>query len=213
MSGRDHLILIGAPGAGKGTQADRLVEKHGFKHISTGNLLRAEISKGSELGNSVKELLAQGKLVSDDIVADLILANVDLENEAYIFDGFPRTRHQAEILEEKILKGRKVKAIYFNVQTDQLVDRLTNRRTCGECGEIFNLITKPLNSDGTCTQCHSDNIVQRKDDTEEVIRDRMQVFSKEISPILEYYKGKGCLKEIDGSLGMEEIYKEVVQEI
>jgi adenylate kinase len=199
-----QLILLGAPGSGKGTQAKTLVSENGYIHISTGDLLRAEIAKASELGKKVESILASGALVDNDTVLELLKANCKLESGSYVFDGYPRNLEQAKCLEEVVLKGASKKVIYFKVNVDQLVTRLTQRRTCKGCGAIYNVESKPPKTQGKCDSCDGE-VIQRKDDNEEVIRDRMGIFEKEIDPMLDYYRSQNDLETLDASLDIEEV--------
>ena len=133
---KSHLIFIGAPGSGKGTQAGKFVADKGFKHISTGDLLRSEIAKKTALGLEVKKVMDEGKLVSDELVIRLLQANIDLQSSQYIFDGYPRNIAQAQALDSEVLKGSPSISVYFEINTDKLVERLTNRGTCGNGGAI-----------------------------------------------------------------------------
>lgn len=197
---KPHLIILGAPGSGKGTQAAKLVEK-GYKHISTGDLLRAEIAKGSELGQKVSGIISRGDLVDDSTVMALLKANCDVDRVSYIFDGFPRNFAQAEMLEAELLQGRKTLAVYFNIDLGILTDRVVNRRTCGNCGEIYNLTSKPPRVSNVCDKCGSvDSLKQRKDDTVDVVSNRLKIFADTVDPMLKFYKSKGALVELDASL-------------
>lgn len=197
---KPHLIILGAPGSGKGTQAAKLVDK-GYKHISTGDLLRSEIAKGSELGQKVSGIISRGDLVDDSTVMALLKANCDVDKVSYIFDGFPRNIAQAEMLEAELLQGRKTLAVYFKIDPGILIDRVVNRRTCGNCGEIYNLATKPPIKSDVCDKCGSiGTLKQRKDDTEEVVSNRLKIFADTVNPMLAFYKAKGALAEIDASV-------------
>jgi adenylate kinase len=203
---KPHLIIIGPPGSGKGTQASKLVQA-GFKHLSTGDLLRHEIAKGSELGHKVSGILSKGDLVDDNTVMDLLKANCDVDNVSYIFDGFPRNIAQAKMLEEELLNTKKTLAIYFKVDPAILADRVVNRRICSNCGEIFNLITKAPQVANVCDKCGSTGtLAQRKDDTFDVVFNRLKIFSEAIEPMLSFYKSKGELVVVDASMKENEIY-------
>ena len=152
---KPQLILLGAPGSGKGTQASRLVSELGYNHISTGELLRKEIKSGSELGQRVQGIMDAGKLVDDNTVLELLNANCDLSSNAYIFDGFPRNGEQSKLLDEVVIKEASSKAVYFEIDLDMLAARLTNRRTCSGCGEIYNLLSKAPKTEGVCDLCGS----------------------------------------------------------
>ena len=203
---KSHLIFIGAPGSGKGTQASRFVADRGFKHISTGDLLRAEIAKQSPLGLEVKKVMDEGKLVSDELVIRLLQANIDLTASQYIFDGYPRNIAQAQTLDKEVLKGVPSVAVYFDIDMAKLVERLTNRRTCKDCGAIYNLISKKPKITGICDQCGSTNLVQRADDKEEVISNRLKVFQDTVSPVLKYYQDLGRLIKVDAEQSPDLIF-------
>ncbi len=197
---KPHLIILGAPGSGKGTQAARLVEK-GFTHISTGDLLRREIAKGSELGQKVSGIMTRGDLVDDNTVMALLKANCDVDKVSYIFDGFPRNIAQAEMLQAELLSESKTLAVYFKIDLGILINRVVNRRTCGNCGEIYNLTTKPPRVAEVCDKCGAHGALkQRKDDTEEVISNRLKIFADSVDPMLAFYKSKSALVEIDASM-------------
>lgn len=203
---KPHLIILGAPGSGKGTQAAKLVEK-GYKHISTGDLLRSEIAKGSELGLKVSGIMSRGDLVDDNTVLALLKANCNLDKVSYIFDGFPRNIAQAEMLDAELLHGRKTLAVYFKIDLGVLEDRIVNRRTCESCGEIYNLLTKPPHVENVCDKCGSvGKIKQRKDDTREVVANRLKIFTDSVEPMLTFYKSKGVLVEIDASMQEKEVF-------
>jgi len=204
-----HCVFIGAPGSGKGTQAAKLVAEKGCKHISTGDLLRAEIAKGSELGKQVKAVLDAGALVSDDLVIKLIHANADLDKNSYIFDGYPRNLVQAETLDREVLKGRPSLAIYFEIDLQKLISRLTNRRTCKDCGTIYNLVSQAPKKAGTCDKCGSTNMVHREDDKEEVIKKRMDVFTQNTQPVLDYYNKANRLMTVNAENSIEQLYQQI----
>lgn len=208
-----HLIFIGAPGSGKGTQAARLVAEKGLKHISTGDLLRSEIAKGSELGKEVKAVMDSGALVSDDLVIRLLQANIDLQKSQYIFDGYPRNIAQAQTLDKEVLRGSPSTAVFFDIDMEKLVARLTNRRTCKDCGAIYNLISKMPKITGVCDKCGSTNLVQRADDKEDVIKNRLVVFQDAITPVLKYYQDLGRLMMVDAQKTEDEIFNQIASKI
>ena len=203
---KSHLIFIGAPGSGKGTQANKFLTERSFKHISTGDLLRAEIAKQSALGLEVKKVMDEGKLVSDDLVIRLLQANVDLNASQYIFDGYPRNLAQAQTLDKEVLKGSPSIAVYFEIDIARLVERLTNRRTCSNCGAIYNLVSKKPKITGTCDQCGGTDLKQRADDKEDVIKNRLQVFQDTVSPVLKYYQDLGRLIKVDAEQSPDVIF-------
>lgn len=203
---KPQIILLGPPGAGKGTQAARLVEEFGYNHISTGDLLRDEVAKGTELGLRVKAVMDSGDLVDDQLVLDLLKANCDLVNNHYIFDGFPRNIEQAKALDEHVLKGAPSLAINFDMDTEILVERITNRRIAPESGEIYNLLTKPPKVPGKC-DVSGEDLIQRKDDNEETVRNRMNVFKSTNGPVVEYYKDQERLANIDARMILKRCMK------
>lgn len=210
---KSHLIFIGAPGSGKGTQASKLVAERSFKHISTGDLLRAEIAKQSALGLEVKKVMDAGQLVSDDLVIRLLQANIDLYASQYIFDGYPRNIAQAQTLDKEVLKGSPSMAVYFEINMAKLVERLTNRRTCKDCGAIYNLISKQPKITGVCDQCGGTNLVQRADDKEDVITNRLKVFQDTVEPVLKYYQDLGRLMKVDAEQSPDVIYNQISSKV
>lgn len=206
---KPQLIILGAPGSGKGTQAANLVAK-GFKHVSTGELLRSEIAKGSQLGQKVSGIIARGDLVDDKTVMALLKANCDVDKVSYIFDGFPRNIAQAEMLEAELLHGRKTLAVYFKIDLGILINRVVNRRTCENCGEIYNLTTKAPRVADVCDKCGAaGTLKQRKDDTQEVVANRLKIFSETVEPMLAFYRSKGTLIVIDASMQEKKIFDEL----
>lgn len=210
---KSHLIFIGAPGSGKGTQASKFVAEKSFKHISTGDLLRSEISKMSPLGLEVKKVMDEGKLVSDDLVIRLLQANIDVNASQYIFDGYPRNLAQSETLDKEVLKGSPSLAVYFEINMSKLVERLTNRRTCKDCGAIYNLISKKPKVMGVCDVCGGTNLIQRADDKEEVITNRLKVFQDTINPVLKYYQDQGRLMKVDAEGSVEGIFNQISSKV
>jgi len=190
---KDHkphaVIFIGPPGSGKGTQAELL---KGYQHISTGDLLRAEIQKGSKIGLSCKAKIEKGEMVPDSLISELIESHF---SPHILLDGYPRTIAQADWLKEKVDISQ---VFYFQVNVDQLVDRLTNRRVCPSCKSVFNLVSKPPQKPFTCDRCET-ALIQRTDDVESVIRNRMKVYQEETAPLIEYYKKREILTQIDAS--------------
>jgi adenylate kinase len=210
---KSHLIFIGAPGSGKGTQAVKFVSERAFKHISTGDLLRSEIAKKSDLGLEVKKVMDEGKLVSDELVIKLLQTNIDLASSQYIFDGYPRNIAQAETLDKEVLKGVPSVAVYFDINMSRLVERLTNRRTCKDCGAIYNLISKKPKIMGKCDQCGGAALIQRADDKEDVITNRLKVFEDTVSPVLKYYQDLGRLIKVDAEKSPEDIFELVSSKV
>ena len=149
------------------------------------------------------------QLVSDDLVIRLLQANIDLKAAQYIFDGYPRNLAQAQTLDKEVLKGSPSLAVYFKINMARLVERLTNRRTCKDCGAIYNLVSKKPKVEGKCDVCGSTNLVQRADDKEDVIKNRLQVFQDTVSPVVSYYQDQGRLMQVDAELAVEEIYNQI----
>jgi len=201
---KPQVILLGAPGSGKGTQAALMVRELGYLHVSTGDLLRQEILKKTELGEKIAKVIEQGQLVDDALVSELLKKNCDTASGAYIFDGFPRNTEQARILDRELIRGSHTAAIYLEANLDDLISRITNRRTCGnkDCGEIYNLINKPSSRSGICDKCSSE-LVLRKDDNLETVNNRFNVFRSTISDLLSYYKAKNILHVIDAKINPE----------
>lgn len=197
-----YLILLGPPGAGKGTQAKLLVKKYHIPQISTGDILRAEVSNGSELGLKAKRIMDRGELVPDEVMLRIIekrLKEPDCKNGC-IFDGFPRTVAQAEGLEQllKELNQHQLMVLEISLSDEAIVERLTSRRICSVCGKIYNLKLNPPPPDNKCPECGGE-IIQRDDDKEETVRKRLAVYHQQTEPLIHYYQQKGLLKKIDGS--------------
>lgn len=203
------LIFIGAPGSGKGTQAKKLEAKNGHRHISTGDILREEISRGTTLGQKIQGILKQGELVDDITVLELLQENCRLDMESYIFDGFPRNISQAKLLEEKLLKGYPHRGVYFNMPLGSLVKRLTSRRVCRNCGAVYNLQSMPPKETRVCDHCGSNALYQRDDDQEEVIQNRLNVYNDTIGPVLDYYRSRGILLEVAANQGPDKVFNEL----
>ena len=202
-----NLVLLGPPGAGKGTLAARLVEAFGFVHLSTGDILREEVAKGSELGRLAKGYMERGELVPDEVILGMVRERVDGETDGFLFDGFPRTIAQAEGLEE-ILPVHLV--IYLDLPEEEVVRRLSARRVCRKCGANYNLITQPPKVPGVCDRCGGE-LYQRPDDREDVIRNRFRVYLEQSAPLIGYYEGKGILRRVDASLSPDEVFHRVAE--
>ncbi|MAZ49122.1 MAG: adenylate kinase [Halobacteriovoraceae bacterium] len=202
-----NLILLGAPGSGKGTQSAKLVKELGYFHVSTGNLLREEIARESELGKRVKAVMDAGQLVSDELVVELLKANLNLSENSYIFDGYPRNEVQAETL-NGILEGHQYLAVYFKLDTENLVERLTNRRVTKDGKHIYNLKTNPPKVAGVC-DITGEELIQRDDDKEEVVRDRMKVFDSTMGPVIDKYRKLGKVIEVNADQSPEAVFAEI----
>lgn len=206
------LVLFGPPGAGKGTQAKMLLERLSMVQLSTGDLMRAERASGSELGKRFDEYMSAGKLVPDSMVLELVEKAVAKAGaKPTIFDGFPRTIPQAEALDALLAKlGRKIShVVAMEVPLSDIVDRVTGRRVCQDCGQVYHVRYNPPPADGTCGSCGGDKVVQRKDDDESVVTKRYQEYKSYTEPVLGYYQQKGIAASIDGVGGLEEIYERI----
>lgn len=195
-----NIILLGPPGAGKGTQARILVEGRGMVQLSTGDMLRAARTSGTEMGNLVAGVMDRGELVTDEIVIGLIREQLEAGGSGFIFDGFPRTLAQADALADLLTEvGQTLDhVIAMEVNDDELVTRITARSTCGECGEVYNDMTKPIPADEICTNCGASNFKRRADDNEESLKTRLMEYYKKTSPLLGYYHAKGTLRWVPG---------------
>jgi adenylate kinase len=207
-------ILLGPPGCGKGTQAKRLVEKKSLIHLSTGDILRSAVSRGTEVGLKVKSLMASGKLVDDDTVNGVVFARLQDETGDVLFDGYPRTLHQAESL-QSFLSSQKITLGFvmdIGIQEQELETRIVNRRVCGNgiCGAIYNLNTKSPRVDGICDLCGS-TLNHRADDTSEAFRSRMVEFNKTFKPLQAFYKGMSNYHYVEGSRSSDQIHCQLVQ--
>jgi adenylate kinase len=208
-----NIILLGPPGAGKGTQARRLVEEHGLVQLSTGDMLRAAKTSGTELGKKVAEVMARGDLVTDDIVIGLISEQLDGEagKQGLIFDGFPRTLAQADALEKLLAeKGKELDAVIeMRVDDEALIERITGRFTCANCGEVYHDVTKPTARPGVCDVCGGTEFIRRADDNEESVRVRMGAYNRQTAPLIGYYHAKGKLRSVDGLGDIDTIAAEI----
>ena len=209
-----NLILIGPPGAGKGTQSRLLEETYGLKQLSTGDMLRAAKTSGSEMGKRVAEVMEKGDLVTDEIVIGLIAE--ELENNengrGFIFDGFPRTLAQADALSDLLAtKQQNLKVVIeMRVDDEALVRRITGRFSCTQCGEVFHKDSKPPKNENICDKCFSKNcFMQRADDNEESFRTRLNTYYRDTAPIIEYYNEYGLLRVVDGLLCIDATHKEI----
>lgn len=206
------IVLIGAPGAGKGTQARLLDERRGIAQISTGDMFREMKTLETPLAREVQEIMASGKLISDDITYRIVRQRTAKPDTAgtYVLDGYPRTAVQAEQLEELAKEqGKEIQAIEVDVDREELMKRLTGRRSCPVCGEIYNIYSKPPKNEGFCDEHPEAALDHRADDSEEKVLVRLDTYDELTKPLLEYYEKSGRLKKIDGTGEIEDIYREV----
>ena len=204
-----NLILLGAPGSGKGTQAKFLVRKYSIPQISTGDILREEVKSGTVLGLKAKEYMDKGQLVPDEVVVGMVEERVKKGDctTGFILDGFPRTVAQADALEGTLQRMKKAlsRVILVNVDEDELVKRLTGRRVCEKCGAGYHVIFDPPKQEGVCDKCQG-KLYQRDDDKESTIRNRLKVYNNQTAPLIEYYQKKQLLSMVDGMGSIEEIF-------
>ncbi len=209
-----RLILLGPPGAGKGTQAARIVEKYGIPHISTGDIFRKNIKEGTALGLKAQEYMNKGELVPDDLVIEIAEARLMEEdcNNGFLLDGFPRTEYQAEqldhFLNEKDLTITKV--LDIDVKKDDLMTRLIGRRVCRQCGATYHVINMPSEVEGICDICGG-ALYQRSDDTAATVENRIEIYEASTKPLIDYYERVGNIAHIDGSLDLEDVFGEIVK--
>ncbi len=206
------IIMLGAPGAGKGTQAKMIADKYSIPHISTGDIFRANIKNGTELGKKAKEFMDKGQLVPDELTVEILLDRVaqdDCKN-GYVLDGFPRTIPQADVLDKELTKlGDKVDyAINVDVPDENIVRRMSGRRACLKCGATYHIEHIPPKQEGICDTCGSE-LVQRDDDKPETVLNRLSVYHEQTQPLIDYYTEKNILKTVDGTKDMQEVFNEI----
>lgn len=207
------IIMLGAPGAGKGTQAKQIAAKYDIPHISTGDIFRANIKNGTELGKKAKTYMDKGLLVPDELVVDLVVdrvADKDCEN-GYVLDGFPRTIPQAEALDAALAKnGDKMEyAINVEVPDENIVKRMSGRRACVACGATYHIEHIPPKTEGICDTCGKE-LILRDDDKPETVLNRLNIYHEQTQPLIDYYNTKGILKEVDGTKDMADVFSEIV---
>ena len=208
------IIMLGAPGAGKGTQAKKIAAKYGIPHISTGDIFRANIKNGTELGKKAKTYMDQGLLVPDELVVDLVVDRVnqdDCEN-GYVLDGFPRTIPQAEALTEALEKmGQKVDfAIDVNVPDENIVKRMGGRRACVTCGATYHMVYAPTKKEGICDTCGGE-LILRDDDKPETVQKRLNVYHDQTQPLIDYYTSQGILSKVDGTVDIDDVFRAITE--
>lgn len=210
-----NIVLLGPPGAGKGTLAEMLKKEFSVLHISTGDLLREEMKGGTELGKKIKKFVESGELVPDQIVIEMIenkISQKESSNRDYMLDGFPRTTVQAQDLDKILKKINRPIDIAFNMDASLpiILQRLTGRRVCKQCGAIYHISNRPPKVAGKCNNCGGE-LYQRADDTEDTIRNRMQVYADKTAPIVQYYEEQGKLKRLNGDEETEDLLKKVAK--
>ena len=208
------IIMLGAPGAGKGTQAQMICDKYNIPHISTGDLFRSNIKNGTELGKKAKEYMDKGQLVPDELTVELLLDRVAKDDckDGYVLDGFPRTIPQADVLDKELTKlSDKIDyAINVEVPDENIVRRMSGRRACLKCGATYHIEHIPPKQEGICDRCGSE-LVQRDDDKPETVQNRLSVYHEQTQPLITYYNGKNILKTVDGTKDMNDVFEDIVK--
>ena len=208
------IIMLGAPGAGKGTQAKKIAEKYSIPHISTGDIFRANIKNGTELGKKAKTYMDQGLLVPDELVVDLVVDRVNQEDCAngYVLDGFPRTIPQAEALDEALAALGQMMDYAINVEVpdENIVKRMSGRRACVDCGATYHIVYAPTEKENVCDHCHG-SLILRDDDKPETVQKRLNVYHEQTQPLIDYYTKKGILVEVDGTVDINVVFDAIVE--
>lgn len=206
------IVMLGAPGAGKGTQAKMISEKYGIPHISTGDIFRANIKENTDLGKKAKEYMDKGLLVPDELVVDLVVDRLaqDDAKTGYVLDGFPRTIPQAEALDEALAKiGEKLDyAIDVDVPDENIINRMSGRRACVSCGGTYHIKYNPTQKEGICDACGGE-LILRDDDKPETVKKRLNVYHEQTQPLIDYYTKAGILKEVDGTVDLEAVFQAI----
>lgn len=207
------IIMLGAPGAGKGTQAKMIADRYNVPHISTGDIFRANIKNGTELGMEAKKYMDQGKLVPDELTVKILLDRVaqdDCKN-GYVLDGFPRTIPQAEVLDKALNKiGDKIDyAVDIDVPDENIINRMSGRRACVTCGSTYHVVHVPPKKEGICDRCGSE-LILRDDDKPETVKNRLKVYHDQTQPLIDFYTKKGILKSVDGTQDMNDVFAAIV---
>ncbi|MBO8178371.1 MAG: adenylate kinase [Bacillus sp. (in: Bacteria)] len=207
-----NLVLMGLPGAGKGTQAEKIVEEYGIPHISTGDMFRAAIKEGTELGLKAKSFMDKGELVPDEVTIGIVRERLSKDDcqKGFLLDGFPRTVAQAEALENMLQELNKSidYVLHIDVDKEILMERLTGRRICKECGATYHLVFNPPTKEGICDRCGGE-LYQRADDNEETVQNRLDVNIKQMQPLLDFYQEKGYLRTINGQQEIDKVFADV----
>lgn len=208
-----NLIITGLPGAGKGTQAERIIEKYGIPHISTGDMFRSAMKNETELGLEAKSYMDKGELVPDEVTNGIVKERLQEEDtkNGFLLDGFPRTMDQADALDQIMSDlGRKIDAVInIDVNPEVLMSRLTGRIICRNCGATYHKVNHPPQAEGVCDKCGSTDLYQREDDKPETVENRIRINLEQSAPILAYYSNKGLLHTVNGEIGIENVFSEV----
>lgn len=211
-----RLVLLGPPGAGKGTQASAIIRKYDIPHISTGDIFRANIKKGTELGKKAKAYMDKGQLVPDGLVVSIVKDRLleDDCKDGFLLDGFPRTVKQAEALDEELAKMelKLDHVINIDVESDELIKRAVGRRICKNCGATYHIEFNPPKKEKKCDVCGGE-LYQRDDDTEETVANRIEVYLKQTKPLVDYYTQKGIIFSVDGKQAIEDVFKDIVKSL
>ncbi|MBP5299485.1 MAG: adenylate kinase [Lachnospiraceae bacterium] len=207
------IIMLGAPGAGKGTQAKQIAGKYNIPHISTGDIFRANIKNNTELGQKAKTYMDQGLLVPDELTCDLVVDRIQQDDcvNGFVLDGFPRTIPQAEALENALAKLNESMdfAIDVDVPDENIVNRMSGRRACLKCGATYHIVSIPPKKEGVCDNCGSELVI-RDDDKPETVQKRLNVYHEQTQPLIDFYSNKGILKSVDGTQPMEKVFEDIV---
>ena len=205
--------MLGAPGAGKGTQAKMLADKYDIPHISTGDIFRANIKNGTELGIKAKEYMDKGLLVPDELTCDLVVDRIKQDDcaKGYILDGFPRTIPQAECLDNalNVMNDKIDYAVNVDVPDENIIKRMSGRRACVGCGATYHIVYNPTKEEGICDRCGKE-LILRDDDKPETVENRLNVYHEQTQPLIDYYNNKGVLQEVDGTKDMQEVFDAIV---
>lgn len=207
------IIMLGAPGAGKGTQADKICAKYNIPHISTGDIFRANIKNNTELGQKAKSYMDKGELVPDELVVDLVVDRIKADDCAngYVLDGFPRTIPQAEALDAALaaINDKVDYAINVEVPDENIINRMSGRRACVACGATYHVVHIPTKVEGVCDKCGAE-LILRDDDKPETVKNRLNVYHEQTQPLIDYYTAKNVLHEVDGTKAMEDVFSSIV---
>lgn len=207
------IIMLGAPGAGKGTQADKICAKYNIPHISTGDIFRANIKNNTELGQKAKSYMDKGELVPDELVVDLVVDRIKADDctNGYVLDGFPRTIPQAEALDAALaaINDKVDYAINVEVPDENIINRMSGRRACVACGATYHIVHIPTKVEGVCDKCGAD-LILRDDDKPETVKNRLNVYHEQTQPLIDYYAAKNVLHEVDGTKAMEDVFSSIV---